>query len=92
MGGVDSITGLIDSNKKYIEWLLIILIVVEFMPAAFFGFDVGSTVKNTLRPVSDFMKHGLVQFLVFVLLLWTCCVKRDMNMFVLLSVFLLATR
>ena len=92
MKGVDAITNMIDSNKRYIEWFLIALIVLEFMPVGLLGFNIKSNVKSTIKPVTDLMAHPVTQLVVFVLLLWSCCVKRDMNMFLLLSVFLLVTR
>ena len=92
MKGVDAITNMIDSNKRYIEWFLIALIVREFMPVGLLGFNIKSNVKSTIKPVTDLMAHPVTQLVVFVLLLWSCCVKRDMNMFLLLSVFLLVTR
>ena len=92
MKGVDAITNMIDSNKRYIEWFLIALIVLEFMPVGLLGFNIKSNVKSAIKPVTDLMAHPVTQLVVFVLLLWSCCVKRDMNLFLLLSVFLLVTR
>ena len=92
MKGVDTVTNLIDSNKKWIEYLLFALIVISLMPSALLGFDVGSQVKSMVRPVTDMMSHSVVQFVLFLVLLWSCCVKRDINMFLLVSVFLLVSR
>lgn len=92
MKGVDAVTNMIESNRRYIEYFLIALIVLEFMPVGLLGFNIRSNVKSVIKPVTDLMSHPVTQLVVFVLLLWSCCVKRDLNMFFLLSVFLLATR
>ena len=92
MKALDTVSGLIDSNKKYIEYLLFALIVVGLMPGSLLGFDVGSQVKSALRPVSDFMSNAIVQFVLFLVLLFTCCIKKDINLFLLVAVFLLVSR
>ena len=89
---LDSVSGMINSNKLYIEYLLFALIVVGLMPGSLLGFNVGSQVKSMVRPVTDFMSNSIVQFILFALLLFTCCIKKDTNLFLLLAVFLLVTR
>jgi hypothetical protein len=90
MKGVDSVLGMVESNKKYVEFLLLALIVVGLMPNSILGFEHG--IKSLVRPVTDFMNNDIVQFIVFLLLLYSCCYKKDMNMFFLLCVFLLVSR
>ena len=48
MKGVDAITNMIDSNKRYIEWFLIALIVLEFMPVGLLGFNIKSNASKAL--------------------------------------------
>ena len=92
MKGLDTVSSMIDSNKKYIEYLLFALIVIGLMPGTLLGFNVGSQVKSAVRPLTDIMSNSMVQFVLFVLLLFTCCIKKDTNLFLLLAVFLIVTR
>lgn len=92
MGGFDSVSNLINSNKKNVEVFLTALIVVSLMPDNVMGVDLKSQLRPLVQPIVGFMRHTLVQFLIFVFLLWSCCVKQDMNMFLLLCVFLLSSR
>jgi hypothetical protein len=92
MKGLDTVSSMIDSNKKYIEYLLFALIVIGLMPGTLLGFNVGAQVKSAVRPLTDIMSNSIVQFVLFVLLLFTCCIKKDTNLFLLLAVFLIITR
>ena len=92
MGGFDSVTNLFNSNKKNIEMFLTLLIVVSLMPNNVLGMNIKSQLSPVLDPIQGFLRHNVVQLIIFLLLVYSCCIKVDMNMFLLLSVFLLSGR
>ena len=72
------------SNKTLIKNLLVFLIVLKFVPTNLFGFNLNRTLSPVTSPIQRFMRHNLVRLVLFFLLLWACCWKRDMMLFVLL--------
>ena len=72
------------SNKTLIKNLLVFLIVLKFVPTNLFGFNLNRTLSPVTGPIQRFMSHHLVRLVLFALLLWACCWKRDMMLFVLL--------
>ena len=92
MGGLDSITNMLGSNKRNIEMLLTGLIVVSLMPNNILGMNIKSQLSPIVDPIQGLMRHNIVQFLIFLLLIYSCCWKTDMNMFVILCIFLLSSR
>jgi len=92
MGGLDSITNMLGSNKRNIEILLTGLIVVSLMPNNILGMNIKSQLGPIVDPIQTMMRHNIVQFLIFALLIYSCCWKTDMNMFLILCVFLLSSR
>lgn len=72
------------SNKTLIKNFIIFLIVLKFAPTNIFGFNLNSTISPITRPIQNFMNHHLVRLVLFFLLIYACCMKRDMMLFVLL--------
>lgn len=72
------------SNKTLIKNFLIFLIVLKFVPTNLFGFNLNNTISPITGPIQRFMNHHLVRLTLFFLLLWACCWKKDMMLFVLL--------
>ena len=72
------------SNKTLIKNFIIFLIVLKFVPTNLFGFNLNNTISPITGPIQRFMNHHLVRLVLFFLLLWACCWKRDMMLFVLL--------
>tara|TARA_B100000131_G_C17587626_1_gene397834 strand:+ start:151 stop:429 length:279 start_codon:yes stop_codon:yes gene_type:complete len=92
MGGLDGVSGFINSNKRNVEIVLTALIVVSLMPDDIMGFNLKAQLRPVVDPVMSVMRNGIVQLIIFVLLIFSCCVKVDMNMFLLLAVFLLCCK
>jgi len=92
MGGLDSVNSLISSNKRNIEILLTGLILVSLIPDDIMGFNLKAQLRPVVDPVLGIMRHSVVQVVIFLLLVYSCCFKVDMNMFLLLAVFLLCCK
>ncbi len=89
---MNTVSGLVRSNKKWIEYLVIAVIVLEFLPSQAFGVEIKSKIDSVVRPFTDLVKHQWVQLLLFLVLVWSCCVLSDTNLFVLLSIMMLVMR
>jgi len=87
--GMDFVTKMVTSNRRFIEGFLITFIVVEFLPRSLLGVSVKSNVKSVVRPVTDLFRNDIFSFVLLLVLLWSCCVRRDFDMFVLVVLFLL---
>ena len=87
--GMDFITKMVTSNRRFIEGFLIFFIVLEFLPRNLFGMNLKSNVKGVVKPVTDLFQNDIFSFALLLVLLWSCCVKKDLEMFMLVVLFLL---
>ncbi len=84
---MDKVSSIISSNKTYLTNLLIFLIVVEHFPLKEDFPQVYSLASPLLNMIKTFMYSPIVKTVLFIVLVWSCCVKKDMNTFLLLSIF-----
>ena len=86
----------IGSNKKVIQMFLTILIVLEFAPFEVLGKDLNSRLQSVLspvmRPVTNLMSNIYMRTLVFIVLVWSCCVMKDMNTFFLVAIYFIISK
>jgi len=89
----------IGPNKKIIVKFLMVLILLEFIPLEVlnvFHSDASSRIRGVLSPVlnpiTNIMSNVYMRTLVFVILVWSCCVKHDMNLFYLVSIYFIVSR
>ncbi len=83
---MDKVGSLITSQKSNIQTVLIFMIVVKHLPLDTFP-ALRSMVSPVLTPLHQLFQNVWVKLLLFIVLLWTCCVKKDMNTFVLMAIF-----
>ena len=93
------VSSTISGNRKILQMFFVILILLEFAP-----YDVldvvssgaGQKVKGMLSPivspVTNLMSNVFMRFIVFVVLLWSCCVRKDMNLFFLVALYFVIRR
>ena len=84
---MDKVSSIITSNKSYLTNFLILLIVVEHFPLKDTLPQAYSAVSPILNQVRTLMYSPFMKILLFVVLVWSCYVKKDMNTFLLLAVF-----
>lgn len=84
---MDQVSSVITSNKKYINNFLIFLIVVEHFPLKTQFPAIYNNVSPFLQKIQHFMNHALVKSALFLVLVWSCCVKKDMDTFLLMAIF-----
>ena len=90
------VTSTITGNRKVIMMFLAVLILVEFLPMGVLSPSqrtmVTNAIKPVLNPVTNLMSNVYVRLLLFVVLLWSCFVKKDINLFLLISVYFVMSR
>ena len=90
------VSSTISGNRKVLQMFFVVLILLEFAPYEVFGPRVERSLKSVLdpvmNPISNLMSNVFMRFLVFVILLWSCCVRKDMNMFFLVSLYFVISR
>ena len=84
---MDKVNSIISSNKSYLTNFLVFLIVVEHFPLKADFPQVFSLVSPVVNQVKSIMYSPIIKTVLFFILVWTCCVKKDMNMFLLMSIF-----
>ena len=84
---MDKVNSIISSNKSYLTNFLVFLIVVEHFPLKTDFPQVFSLVSPVVNQVKLIMYSPIIKTALFFILVWTCCVKKDMNMFLLMSIF-----
>ena len=86
----------IGTNKKLIQMFLMVLILLEFAPFEVLGGNLNSKLQSVLspvmRPVSNLMSNVYMRTLLFIILLWSCCVLKDMNLFFLVSIYFIISK
>ena len=86
----------IGSNKKIIQQFLTVLILLQFAPFEVLGSNVNSKLQSVLspvmRPITNIMSNVYMRTLLFVVLLWSCCVMKDMNTFFLVAIYFIVSK
>ena len=84
------------SNRKVIETFLVVLILLQFAPYDVLGPKLNSQLQSVLRPVlnpiTNIMSNVYMRLLVFVVLVYSCCIRRDMNLFFIVSIYFIVSR
>ena len=90
------VSSTISGNRKILQMFFVVLILIEFAPFDALGPRVEASLKSVLHPVmnpvSTIMSHAATRLLVFVVLLWSCCVRKDMNLFFLVAMYFVISR
>ena len=89
----------IGPNKKIIVKFLMVLILLEFVPLEIlnvFHSDASAKIRGVLSPVvnpiTNLMSNVYVRTLVFIVLVWSCCIAHDMNLFYLVCIYFIVSR
>ena len=85
-------SSLIRSNKKMIELVAIVLIVLNFAPfesLGSFGLQVKGMLGPIVNPVRALMANQFVRLLLWIILVWSCCVMKDLNLFFIMAIYFL---
>ena len=84
---MDKVNSLISSNKSYLTNFLILLIVIEHFPLKETFPQILTAISPILNQLKTMMYSPIVKTLLFFILVWSCCIKKDMNTFLLLCIF-----
>lgn len=84
---MDKVSSIISDNKKYVNYVLIFLILVEHFPLKSDLPQIYQLAQPILSQINYFMNTAIVKTLLFVILLWSCCIKKDMDTFILMAIF-----
>ena len=79
---MDTIGTAVTKNRKSINMLLIVLILIHFAPTQVLGSQLDSQIKSVLGPVLN-----PVRLFLWLVLVWACCTSKDMNLFFLVVVY-----
>lgn len=84
---MDKVSSLIMSNKEYINNFLIFLIVVENFPLKSQLPSVYYSLQPIFQHIKSFMNSPFIKTALFLVLVWSCCIKKDMDTFLLMAIF-----
>ena len=90
--GVADVSGIIGANKRWIELFLVGFITLEYIPHDILGFKLKrmlSPINNTLQ---SFFRNRAFHLGLFIVMIWSCCIKKDLILFILLSIFMMTYR
>ena len=90
--GVSTVGNVIGANKRNIEFFMVAIIVVEYLPHDLMGVPLKRMLKPLMDPIKKFIKHPFVHLFLFICLIYSCCIRRDMNLFLLLTIFMMTYR
>lgn len=83
----------VSKSRKYIFFVLLTLILINWAPTEVLGRQMNSRLNSmlgpVLTPVKSVMSNSLVRLFLWSVLLYSCCVKTDMNLFFLISIYFL---
>ena len=90
--GVSVVSGIIGANKRWIELFLVGVITLEYIPHDILGFKL----KRLFAPVNDTLRslfrNQLFHLVLFITMVWSCCIKKDLILFILLAIFMMTYR
>jgi len=90
------VSSTISGNRKVLQMFFVVLILIEFAPFEVLGPRMEASLKSVLdpvmNPVTSIMSNVFMRLLVFVVLLWSCCIRKDMNMFFLVALYFVISR
>jgi hypothetical protein len=85
----------VNSNKRYIEIVALTLIILQFAPFEAMG-PVGMRAQAALspifNPVRTMMSFDVVKVFLFLVLVFSCFIRKDMNLFFILSLYFIIDR
>ena len=88
---MDQFGKLVSSNRKPIEMVLIGLILLHFVPTEVLGTQLDTQIKSmlgpVLTPIHAIMGNIFMRTFLFLVLVWACCTRKDMDLFLLLVVY-----
>ena len=88
---MDQFGKLVASNRRPIEMVLIGLILLHFVPTEVLGTQIDTQIKSmlgpVLTPIHAIMGNVFMRTFLFLVLVWACCAKKDMDLFLLLVVY-----
>ena len=86
----------VNKQKEPIQMLLVALILVSWAPTEVLGYTVNTQLNKVLgpvlTPVRSVMSNVFVRLFLWLVLLYSCCFSKDMNLFFLVSVYFLSSR
>ena len=90
------VSSTISGNRKILQMFFVVLILLEFAPYEVLGSRMEASLKSVLNPVmnpvTSIMSNAVMRLLVFVVLMWSCCVRKDMNLFFLVALYFVISR
>jgi len=90
--GISTVGNIIGSHQRNIELFLVAIIVIEYIPHDILGVRFKTLLRPVMDPVKQLIKHPAMHLFLFVCLIYSCCIKRDMNLFLLLTIFMMTYR
>jgi len=86
----------VNKQKDPIQMLLVALILINWAPTEVLGSTVNTQLNKVLgpvlTPVRSVMSNVFVRLFLWLVLLYSCCFSKDMNLFFLISVYFLSSR
>ena len=86
----------VNKQKDPIQMVLVALILINWAPTEVLGTTVNTQLNKVLgpvlTPVRSVMSNVFVRLFLWLVLLYSCCFSKDMNLFFLVSVYFLSSR
>jgi hypothetical protein len=87
---------LVNKQREPIQMLLVALILINWAPTEVLGAQLNSKLNSilgpVLSPVKSVMSNVFVRLFLWLVLLYSCCFSKDMNLFFLVSIYFLSSR
>ena len=81
---------LVRGQRTPIEMVLLALILINWAPTEVLGSTLDSQLQSmlgpVLTPVKSIMRNVFVRLFLWLVLLWSCCFAKDMNLFFLVAI------
>ena len=86
---------IVNPNKRYIEIVAITLLLLQLAPFESLG-PVGLRIQSSLSPIFNpvraIMSYDVVKIFLFLVLIFSCCINKDMNLFFILALYFIVSR
>ena len=86
----------VNKQRQPIEMLLVVLILINWAPTEVLGSSLNAQLNSmlgpVLTPIKSMMSNVFVRLFLWLVLLYSCCYSKDMNLFFLVAIYFLQSR
>ena len=85
----DKFGSVVKGWRNPLRLLLVVLILINYAPTQILGTQLNSQLQSVIKMtrIHSIMQHVFVRLFLWLVLLWSCCWAKDMQLFLLVALY-----